>query len=164
MLTEWAIKTRGNACARSGEPFREGTSIYTLLYREGFGFRREDVSEEVWTQIKGQVVPFSCWKSKYESASPVSPDPLPKAASEELLRKLISENNPSTRNSRFVLAVMLERKKLLKPINTQIDGQERFLIYEHAKTGEVFVISDPQLHLDQLEKVQNEVYSLLRQL
>ncbi|MBV9671432.1 MAG: hypothetical protein JO076_01220 [Verrucomicrobia bacterium] len=163
MLTEWALKTRANACARSGEPFREGTSIYTLLHRDGFGFRREDVSEEVWMQIKGEVVPFSYWKSKYEIA-PSNPEPLPKATSEELLRKLISEDNPSTRNARFVLALMLERKKLLKPIKTQIDGQERFLIYEHAKTSEVFLISDPQLHLEQLEEIQKEVYSLLRQL
>ena len=35
------------------------------------------------------------------------------------------------------------------------------LIYEHAKTGEVFVIPDPQLRLDQIEAVQNEVAAQL---
>ena len=34
-------------------------------------------------------------------------------------------------------------------------------IYEHTKTGEVFVIPDPQLRLDQIEQVQQEVAALL---
>ena len=38
----------------------------------------------------------------------------------------------------------------------------KVLIYEHAKTGDVFVVPDPQLHLDELEPVQNEVASLLQ--
>ena len=34
-------------------------------------------------------------------------------------------------------------------------------IYEHSKTGEVFVIPDPQLRLDQIEEVQMQVAELL---
>jgi hypothetical protein len=34
-------------------------------------------------------------------------------------------------------------------------------IYEHPKTGEVFVIPDPGLRLDQLAAVQAEVSALL---
>jgi hypothetical protein len=35
-------------------------------------------------------------------------------------------------------------------------------IYEHAKTGEVFVIPDPQLRLDQLAEVQAQLAEVLR--
>ncbi len=41
------------------------------------------------------------------------------------------------------------------------DNGERILIYEHSKTGEVFIVPEPELHLDQIEKVQAEVSSLL---
>ena len=34
-------------------------------------------------------------------------------------------------------------------------------IYEHAKTGEVFVIPDPELKLAQVEEVQMQVAGLL---
>ena len=37
----------------------------------------------------------------------------------------------------------------------------RILIYEHAKTCEVFVVPEPEMHLDQIEKVQTEVSALL---
>jgi hypothetical protein len=57
---------------------------------------------------------------------------------------------------------MLERKRLLKQIDSRRgdDGQTT-LIYEHVKTGEVFVIPDPELHLDQIASVQDEVASML---
>jgi len=40
-------------------------------------------------------------------------------------------------------------------------AEDKILIYEHAKTGEAFIIQDPRLRLDQLDSVQQEIYSLL---
>jgi hypothetical protein len=40
------------------------------------------------------------------------------------------------------------------------DGQ-RVFIYEQPKTGDIFTIADPDLHLDQLEQVQRDVAHLL---
>ncbi len=36
------------------------------------------------------------------------------------------------------------------------------LVYEHAKTGDVFIVPDVRLRLDEIEQVQNEVSQLLR--
>ena len=36
------------------------------------------------------------------------------------------------------------------------------LIYEHAKTGDVFIVPDVQLRLDEIERVQTEVAALLK--
>jgi hypothetical protein len=35
------------------------------------------------------------------------------------------------------------------------------LIYEDGATGDIFIVPDPQLRLDELESVQNEVSQLL---
>jgi hypothetical protein len=40
------------------------------------------------------------------------------------------------------------------------DGKRTF-IYEQPRTGDVFAITDPGLHLDQLEAVQRDVAQLL---
>jgi hypothetical protein len=61
-----------------------------------------------------------------------------------------------------VLAVMLERKRVLKQIKTEHAGDERLLVYEHTATGDVFIVPDPKLRLDEIENVQNEVSTLLR--
>ena len=58
---------------------------------------------------------------------------------------------------------MLERKRLLKVKEQfQRDGQ-RIFVYEQPKTGDIFTIADPNLHLNQLEAVQRDVAMLLEQ-
>ena len=74
---------------------------------------------------------------------------------------MIQEDRPEHINARYVMAVMLERKRTLKQVDIQENGRERILIYEHAKTGEAFLIGDPRLKLDQLDAVQQEVLGLL---
>ena len=161
MVPEWQIKARARQCAKSQEPFAAGATIYTLLFRDRNGFRREDISERAWLEIKGQVQPFSFWKSRYEAPPPPGPEPVPKESGESLLRKLLHEDQPDHLNARYVLSIMLERKKILKQVDVRENGTIRFLIYEHAKTGEIFIIEDPGLKLDQLDSVQQEVYTLL---
>ena len=109
MLPEWEIKARSRCCTRTKEPFIDGDTIYTLLFREKVGFRREDVSETAWQNVKSEVAPFSFWKSKYQAPEPPVPDKWPKESAEELLRKLITEDRPEYVNVRYVLAILLER-------------------------------------------------------
>jgi hypothetical protein len=84
-----------------------------------------------------------------------------KENAETLLKKLIELNDPRYIPAGYILAVMLERKRILK-VKEQIfrDGKRTF-IYEQPKTGDVFTITDPDLHLNQLEAVQRDVAHLL---
>jgi hypothetical protein len=56
---------------------------------------------------------------------------------------------------------MLERKRVLKQVKTERNASGPVLIYEQPSTGDVFVVPDPQLRLDELEAVQGEVAQLL---
>jgi hypothetical protein len=161
MLSEWEIKARSRQCARTHEAFENGATIYTLLFRDRVGFKREDISETAWQQIKESVAPFSFWKSKFQAPAPAAPEAMPKESVEELLRRLVSEDLPEHMNARYVLAILLERKRTLKQVDVRETAEDKILIYEHTKTGEAFLIPDPQLRLDQLEAVQQEIYSLL---
>jgi hypothetical protein len=161
LANEWPIKHRADACAATHRPFVAGEQFYTLLFREADGFRREDLSEEAWVKRNENIQPFSFWKSRYEPPPPPSPDPLPKESAEELLRRLLAEGNPERANVIYVLAVMLERKRVLKQVRSEQTADSRLLIYEQGKTGDVFLVRDPQLRLDEIEKVQEEVTQLL---
>lgn len=159
---DWSIQSRGNQCTVSGEVFQEGEYFYTLLYDEGAVFRREDLSERAYKERPADAPkPFSFWRSKYEPPPPAAPEALGKQTAEDLLRRYMEENTPQHANARYILALMLERKRLLKHVDTRSEGEQSTLIYEHAKTGEVFLIPDPKLHLDQIVEVQNEVSGLL---
>ncbi len=157
---EWAIKHRADKCAATERPFASGEYFYTLLFHDADGYRREDLSEEAWTTRNENIQPFSFWKTRYEPL-PQTPEPLAKENAEQIFRRLIAAPNPPA-NTCYVLAAMLERKRVLKQIKTENANDGRLLIYEHAASGDVFIVPDPQLRLDELENVQNEVAQLLR--
>ena len=160
MANEWEIKGRSHACTATGHEFADGEYFYTLLFLEGGNFHREDLCEDAWQTRDQTRKPFSFWRTKFE-VPPPAPEPLGKQSAETLLRKYMSEPGEEHANVRFILALMLERKRLLKSVEVKEEEGNRFHIYLHAKTGEIFVIPDPGLHLDQIEAVQTEVAGLL---
>jgi hypothetical protein len=162
LTNDWPIKHRADACARTGRPFQPGEQFYTLLFREGDGFRREDLSEEAWAQRNENIRPFSFWKTRYEPPPAAPPETLAKESAEELLRRLLAQNDPANANACYVLAVMLERKRVLKQVKSDRTDDRPVLIYEHAKNGDVFIVSDVQLRLDEIGPVQEEVSRLLK--
>ena len=158
MQADWEIKSRAHQCSRTGREFAEGEFFYTILVREGEGFRREDMCEEAWSNRNDNIEPFSFWRSKYEPPAPPPPEALPRDDAEGLLRRLIAENDPAHLNVRYILALMLERKRVIRPLES---SDEDMLVYEHLATGETFVIANPRLSLDRIPEVQREVSALL---
>ena len=170
MQQDWTIQSRGHHCAATGRNFTEGEHFYTLLFDEKTGYRREDLSEEAFRdRPKDAVQPFSFWRTKYTPPPPPEPEAIGKQTAEDLLRAYMAEQEEGVAkaadkktSARYLLAVMLERKRILKETATKRTEDGTLVrIYEHAKTGEVFVIPDPELRLDQLEEVQAEVGALL---
>ena len=161
MTTEWTIQSRSHACAATGRAFAEGEPFYTLLYFEKGEFRREDVCEEAFKARNENLAPFSQWRSKYVPPPTSQPEAVSKQTGEDLLRKYMEEEGTEHTNARYILALMLERKRVLKEVEVKRGDGLVTRIYEHGKTGEVFIIPDPQLRLDQVAEIQAQVAGLL---
>src|ERR1700678_875710 len=112
MANEWDIKGRAEKCEATGRLFQDGEYFYTLLFHEREGFRRTDLSEEAWRQRHDNIPPFSFWRSKFEPPPPPPPEPLAKETAEDLLRHYMAETDARHANARYILALMLERKRL----------------------------------------------------
>lgn len=158
---DWTIKHRSDVCTATNRSFAEGEYFYTLLFREPDGFRREDLSEEAWAARNDNIQPFSFWRSRFEPTPAAPAEPLGKENAEQLFRRLMTMPEAPA-NACYVLAAMLERKRVLKQIKTENTAGTRVLVYEQPATGDVFLVRDPQLRLDELEHVQTEVANLLR--
>src|SRR5438132_2976093 len=162
MTNDWTIQHRSTQCAATGRPFADGEYFYTLLFYKKGEFHREDLSEEAFKDRKNTVEPFSFWRAKFEPPPPAQPDAVNKQTAEDLLRTYMLESGPEHSNARYILALMLERKRLLKEVEVKRgDDGSLTRIYENGKTGEVFVIPDPELRLDQVEELQAQVAGLL---
>jgi hypothetical protein len=164
-MTEWNIQSRAHACTACGKSFADREAYHTLLFDEKSDFRRSDICEVCWQKQysegardrKGFV---SYWQGVY--AAPTPPvETIKKETAESLLRKLIELNEPRYIPAGYILAVMLERKRLLKVKEQLVRDGQRVFIYEQPATGDVFTIIDPALQLNQLEQVQHDVGALL---
>lgn len=163
MQQDWTIQSRGHQCSATGRAFVEDEVFYTLLFDEQTGYRREDLSDEAFKARPADAPqPFSFWRTKYTPPPPPEPEALGKQTAEDLLRRYMTEDSPQLASARYLLAVMLERKRILKEIEVKrADDGSRIRVYERAGTGEVFVIPDPELKLDELAAVQTELAALL---
>jgi hypothetical protein len=158
---EWNIQPRAVRCAVSGEAFVKGQRVHSALYwREG-QYVRVDMNEASWRARNENIGPLSAWQAAFVPPEAPAPEALAKNDAESLLRRMMAENAPGTRNARYILALMLERKKVLRQIERQREGGRSALVYEHGPSGEVWLIDDPGLKLGELTSVQDEVAKLL---
>ncbi|MEI7851872.1 MAG: hypothetical protein WCH86_08570 [Kiritimatiellales bacterium] len=156
----WQIKRRSDLCAGTSEPFADKEEIITrLLFSDG-EYVREDYKLSYWNEHKPDHG-LSSWKSIFHVPPPPT-EVVKKENAETLLRKMVAKEDADDTNAIYILAVMLERKKILAEKDVQIrDDKTKIRVYEHKKTGETFLVIDPELKLAEIEKVQEEVVGLL---
>lgn len=161
----WHVRSRARECAATQRVFTDGETIVTALFPdpESSGYIRRDYGLEAWNERSADAEkPFSFWKTTFSGPTGTTiEDTAEKLSPEELLVRLIEEDQDHTENTRYILAVMLERRKLLRETDHQRTPNGILRVYEHRKTGEIFLIRDPDIPLSEVESVQNEVFILL---
>ena len=164
LIESWHIRSRGRECAATGRPFAPGEPIMTALFPdpETSGYLRRDYCVDAW-KARGteEETPFSSWKTRFEPPGGGQAPPPEKEDPEEILRRLVEEDADHTENTRYILAVMLERRKILVETDTQRTPSGILRIYENRKSGEVYIVKDPNVPLDQVDALQQEVVEFL---
>ncbi len=158
-IDNWHVKKCAKACDGCEEGFQHKQALYSRLFFDEGEYTRQDFCEKCWNK---EAPGLSTWKTVFIVPPPPAEEVVKKENVESLLRKLLAKENEEDLNTVFILTVMLERKKILveRDIQKTEDGR-KLRIYEHRKTGESFMVIDPELKLDELEHVQEEVVVLL---
>jgi hypothetical protein len=158
-IDTWRVQRCAKACSECKRPFLDQEKLFSKLIVEAGQIVRLDFCKKCWNKNDpGQ----SSWKTAFMLSPPPQEDVVKKENAESLLRRLIAHENEADLNAVFILSIMLERKKLLveRHVSKMADGR-RLRVYEHKKTNESFMVIDPELKLDQLEEVQEQVVVLL---
>jgi len=164
LAESWHIRSRGRECAATQRPFVTGEPIITALFPdpESSGYLRRDYCLEAWSAQPAEAeVPFSSWRTKYATPGGDKPQAVEREQPEDILRRMVEEDQNYTENTRYILAVMLERKRILRETDTQRTPTGILRIYENRKTGEVYIVKDPDIPLSQVDALQQEVLLLL---
>lgn len=135
-------------CAVSGESFVEGDRVVSFLMR---GPKLEAIRADVRADRAAEYQPagpVACrWVRVYKPrAKGENSDRALKLGAESLFLALTDPlTEPSAENTRLIqfLALMLERKRVLKPRGRSRDGART--IYEHARTKQTFEVAADEL-------------------
>lgn len=157
----YSVRQRARQCVTCQRAFEAGETIFSYLIFEDGEYLRLDYCKECHSKAK-LAAPLSSWKTLFILPPPANEEILKKENAESLFHQLIECPEQDHPDVIYILAVMLERKKILieRDVKMQTTGK-KLRIYEHKHTGETFLITDPDLKLSELTRVQEEVVYLL---
>jgi hypothetical protein len=159
-MAEWEIRKTLGQCAGTGEDFAVGQEYFAALVECEEGFERQDFSVEFWQENEPQVYCF--WKTKM-----VDPEHKKKLfIDDEMLmsffERLGEETDTEKVNFRFVLTLVLMRKRKLKYLSDAIrDGQEIWHMRVAGQGREVTVVN-PNLSEDQIENLSEHMGQIMQ--
>lgn len=158
-MTEYQIQASTRRCAVTGRELQPGEGCYSVLLDEGGSFVRKDYSEPAWQGPPPGT--FSFWKTRVAAGPASKRPPMDDELLLECFHRLEGELEPRKRSFRFVLALLLVRRRRLRLEDTrQEDGQE-LLTLRCTRTGTRTQVVDPGLADDEIEAVQDEVFEVL---
>ncbi|MBN2588385.1 MAG: hypothetical protein JXA96_00865 [Sedimentisphaerales bacterium] len=160
-MADWEINKPIGQCAGSGKEIQYGEEYYGALVQTEEGLSRCDFCMEYWQNEKPAV--FCFWKTKL-------PDPNEKKQlfiDDNMLmaffERLENETDQEKINFRFVLAMILMRKRFFKydETKTNDDGNEIWRL--RVVGNKSFVeVTNPHLNEEQIELLSSQLGDILQ--
>lgn len=154
---DYEIQRCTRRCAATNRELADGETVYSLVRREGAELIREDYSAAAWTGPPEHSLGW--WKARIPSRT----DNRAKLAPSDVLLKLFRdlEDVPSKQDMRYVLALLLVRRRLLR-LEEQAStrpAHELHLFCPRDETQHFVAVAPPDG--GRIEEIQNELAGLL---
>jgi hypothetical protein len=164
MALEMNLQPLAKTCFVSGEPFVDGARVESFLVRgTNMEIIRYDVLESKAGDFKTDGFVACRWVQPYKPRKAgENQDRALKLTAESLFVTLADPSTePTVENTRLLqfLALMLERKKILRPRGKSADGARNR--YEHAKTKQMFEVPVGELTPEFFVAVQEQLSVLV---
>jgi len=158
-MTEYQIQANTRRCVRTGRELRPGEKVFTVLIDQDGKFVRQDYSSEAWAGPPPEA--FSFWAGRV----PATEENRKPRIDDELLldcfRRLEGETGPDRVNFRYVVALLLMRRKRLKFEEARTEDGQEVLRLRCPRSREQHTVVNPRLTDEQMAEVQDEVFKVL---
>jgi hypothetical protein len=161
---EMILQPLASACAVSKQAFAEGDRIASFLVRlPTLEVARYDVLADRTEGWEAPGSPVCRWTHVFKPrAREENPDRALKLTAENLFLVLADPSaEPTPENTRLLqfLAVLLERKRILRPRGSSPDGSRN--LFEHARTKQVYEVPAGELGPEFFLSVQQQLSVLV---
>lgn len=159
-MADWTIHKPLGECSGTGRQIEPGEEYFGALVEGEQGLERRDYGVEYWEKEKPEV--FCFWKTKL--ADPDEKKEL--FVSDEMLmaffERLASETDQEKLNFRFVLALVLMRKRRLKYDATKMDDGKEIWSLRVVGQKEPVEVANPHLDDEQIELLTSQIGQILQ--
>jgi hypothetical protein len=158
-MTEYQIQSSTLRCALTGRELKAGERYYSVLLLQGGKFIRNDYSKDAW-QGPPQAA-FGFWQGKVPAGQKPRRLPIDDDLLVECLTRLEDDPTPEKTSFRYVVALLLMRRKRLRLEETKEEDGREVMVLRCARTGDRHHIADPGLSDEELEAAQDDVFRVL---
>jgi hypothetical protein len=156
---EWKISRGKGLCMDCQADMEEGQVFFSALIDADLEFQRKDYCPDCWEKKKEAV--FSYWKTRVPDKDSTKKPTIDNEALLQFFQRLEPETEPARQNFRYLLGLMLMRKKVFKFEDIERDEDKEFLILRRPGEEERHRVFDPRLPKDELDKLKDDLYQLL---
>lgn len=160
-MSDWKLERSAGRCVKTGREFAPGETYHVVLYQENEGLRREDYCEQAWTAPPEGA--FCCFKTRKPDTQPDRKKRL--FVDDEVLIdffiRLKDEQERTRLQFRFVLALILMRKRLVKYEETRTDGPTEAWRMRLMRDQSAHWVVNPRLNDEEIEDVSRQLTAIL---
>ena len=159
-MDDWKIDKPLGQCAGTGRNIEPGEEYFAALLEKHDGLQRKDFSSEYWLQNKPDV--YCYWKTKLPQAGQKKQIFVDNEMLMTFFERLEKENDQQRLNFRFVIALILMRRRKLKYHATLADGnKEIWRLRIVGGDGEFADVLNPNLDQNQIEQLSAQLGKIL---
>jgi hypothetical protein len=157
-MTEYQIQANTRRCAATGRELLPDEKIYSVLLEQGGKLIRQDYSIDAWTGPPPGA--FSFWMGRV---------PREQAARQRIddellldcLHRLEGETEPQRVQFRYIVALLLLRRKRLKFEDARTEEGVEIVRLVCPRSRRQYQVVNPRLTADEMAAVQDEVFRVL---
>ncbi len=158
-MADWEVARSQGTCAESGRALGEGEEFYAVLFDTPEGFVRRDYAIEAWPGPPEDA--YCYWKSRIPRKEEKKRIIVDDTVLIDFFERLADEDEPARQQFRFVLALMLMRKRRLRYEATRnTDGVETWAMTLMPE-GSTHEVVNPHLQDDEINVVSEQLTAIL---
>jgi hypothetical protein len=156
---DYQIQPNSRRCFVTGRELQPGERFYSALLEENRQFVRKDFSSEAWQGPPAGAVSF--WTGHVLAATDKARPRFDDDLLEDCFQRLEGQTEPSRVNFRYVVALLLMRRRRLRFENSVLDAGVEKMILRCMRSGAKHEVLNPRLSDDEMAQVQDEVFNVL---
>lgn len=158
-MIDYQIQPNTRRCSVTQRELQPGEKVYSVLILEEDKFVRKDFSAEAWQGPPTGT--FSFWVGKVAAPEGKRKPPINDELLADFFLQLEGHTEPAKVNIRYVLALLLMRRRRLRFEETATEAGQEILVLRCSRSGEQYRVANPGLSEGELESVQDDLFQAL---